>query len=51
VYGWIWSKLPGGPAARLTQAAVLVIAAGLLLWLVIYPWLSLHLPFDQSGLG
>jgi hypothetical protein len=51
MYGWIWHRLPGGTSARLTQFAVLLIVAGLLLWFVIYPWLSIHLPFDQSGLG
>jgi len=30
---------------------MLVIIAGLLLWFLIYPWLSIHVPFDQSGLG
>lgn len=30
---------------------MLVIIAGLLLWFLVYPWLSIHVPFDQSGLG
>jgi hypothetical protein len=51
MYGWIWQRLPGGTAARVTQLAVLVLTAALLLWFVIYPWAALHLPFDQSGLG
>jgi hypothetical protein len=51
VYGWLWNRLPGGRAARLGQALVLLVAAGLLLWYVIYPWASLHLPLDQAGLG
>jgi hypothetical protein len=51
VYGWLWRRLPGGPAARLAQLVLLIAAVGLLLWYVVYPWASLHLPFDQSGLG
>lgn len=51
MYGWIWRRLPGGTAARLLQAAVLLIALGLLLWYVVYPWASLHVPFDQAGLA
>jgi hypothetical protein len=22
-----------------------------LLWLVVFPWTALHLPFDQAGIG
>jgi hypothetical protein len=51
MYGWIWCRLPGGTAARLVQAAILLTAAAVLLWFVIYPWASIYLPFDQSGLG
>lgn len=51
MYGWIWRHLPGGVMARTMQTAVLLIAIGLLLWYVVYPWASLHLPFDQAGLG
>jgi hypothetical protein len=51
MYGWIWRRLPGRNGARALQLAVLIGAAGLLLWLVVYPWASLHLPFDQAGLG
>jgi hypothetical protein len=35
----------------MAQVATLMIVAGLLLWFVVYPWLSIHLPFDDSGLG
>jgi hypothetical protein len=51
VYGWIWRRLPGSTGARRIQVVMLVVVAGLLLWLVIYPWLFIHVPFDQSGLG
>jgi hypothetical protein len=51
MYGWIWYRLPGGTGARVLQMMVLAAAVGLLLWFVVYPWASLHLPLDQSGLG
>jgi hypothetical protein len=51
VHGWIWRRLPGGTGARCVQVAMLVIVAGLLLWFLIYPWLSIRVPFGQSGLG
>jgi hypothetical protein len=51
VYGWIWRRLPGGPGARLIQLAVLLVAVALLLWLVVYPWASVHLPLGQSGIS
>ncbi|HXW88574.1 MAG TPA: hypothetical protein VEJ42_09955 [Streptosporangiaceae bacterium] len=51
MYGWLWRRLPGGPAARLGQIVLLLIAVGVLLWYVVYPWASLHVPFGQSGLG
>jgi hypothetical protein len=51
MYGWIWRRLPGGRGARVMQMTLLALAAGLLLWFVVYPWASIYLPFDQSGLG
>jgi hypothetical protein len=51
MYRWIWRGLPGGKAARLMQLGLLLLAAALLLWFVVYPWASIHVPFDQAGLG
>ncbi len=51
MYGWIWQRLPGGAAMRAFQVAVLLAALAALLWFVVYPWASLHLSFDQAGLG
>jgi len=51
VYRWLWLRLPGGPAARLVQLVVLVVIVGALLWFLVYPWASLHLPGAPSGLG
>jgi hypothetical protein len=49
LYGWLWQRLPGGTGARVTQITVLVVAAAVLLWFLCYPWLSVHLPFEQGG--
>jgi hypothetical protein len=51
MYGWIWQRLPGGTGARLAVMVLLAAATGLLMWYVVYPWASIHLPLDQSGLG
>jgi hypothetical protein len=51
MYGWIWQRLPGGTGVRLVQMAMLALGVALLLWFVVYPWASIYLPFDQSGLG
>ena len=51
MYAWLWHRLPGGRTARLIQSLTLLVAAGLLLWYVVYPWASVHLPLDQAGLG
>jgi hypothetical protein len=51
MYGWLWRRLPGGPAARTLQFLVLIALVALLLWYVVYPWASLHVSFDQAGLG
>jgi hypothetical protein len=49
MYGWIWQRLPGGTAGRTAQVVVLLVAVGLLLWYLVYPWVSLHLSFLQAG--
>lgn len=47
MYGWIWRKLPGSTPAKLAQCAALLILALVLLFLVIFPFLSTHLPIDK----
>jgi hypothetical protein len=51
MYRWIWRQLPGGPAVRTAGMALLLVAAAALLWLVVFPWASIHVPVDQSGIG
>jgi hypothetical protein len=51
MYGWAWRHLPGGVAARIALLVLLLVLAGLLLWLAAYPWASVHLPIDRAGIG
>lgn len=51
MYGWLWRRLPGSRAARTAQLVMLVLAVLALLWLVVFPWASIHLPVDQAGIG
>jgi hypothetical protein len=51
MYSWLWRRLPGGPVARLAQLVLVLVLIGLLLWYVVYPWASLHLPFVEPRLG
>ena len=51
MYGWFWRRLSGSPGARLAATAMIVTLIGVLLWYVVYPWLSLHLPLDRPGIG
>jgi hypothetical protein len=51
MYGWLWRRLPGSPPARLAQAVIILVVLGVLLWYVVYPWISGHLPVDLPGVG
>jgi hypothetical protein len=51
VYRWIWRQLPGGATTRTAELVLLALAVAALLWLVVFPWASLHLPVDQAGIG
>jgi hypothetical protein len=51
VYAWLWRRLPGSTGARRGTVAAIVLIIGLVLWYVVYPWASLHLPVDQAGLA
>jgi hypothetical protein len=51
MYEWIWQRLPGGRGGKAATAALIVIAALALLWFVVFPWATLHLPIDQVGVG
>ena len=48
MYTWIWQRLPGRPAARTAWLLLVVLAVAVLLWLVVFPWASVHLPIDPA---
>ncbi|MEV6898073.1 hypothetical protein [Amycolatopsis sp. NPDC051372] len=47
MYAWIWRRLPGPFAAKLTIAVVLVLGIIALLMFVVFPWLDPLLPFNE----
>jgi len=47
MYVWIWRHLPGGMAAKVVQATLLVAVVSALLLFVIFPLVEPHLPFTQ----
>ncbi|WP_194291492.1 hypothetical protein [Cumulibacter manganitolerans] len=47
MYAWIWRRLPGGTAAKVAQAALLVLAVVALLFFVVFPWIEPHLPYND----
>ena len=55
MYGWLWHHLPGPPAIRVVLLLLLAVAVVVLLFLVVFPAVEPHLPFDHvtvdSGAG
>jgi hypothetical protein len=51
MYAFLWRILPGTLPVKLLLAALLMLAAIALLFLVVFPWLEPLLPFDQITLG
>lgn len=47
MYTWIWRKLPGGVAAKLAGALLLLVAVVAVLFLVVFPWVGPKLPFSH----
>ena len=47
MYAWLWRRLPGGLPGKLFGCAVLLVAAVLLLFTVVFPQVSPHLPFNH----
>jgi hypothetical protein len=47
VYGWIWRTLPGGLPGKLLGCLLLLSAAVLLLFFVVFPEIEPLLPFNE----
>jgi hypothetical protein len=51
VYGWIWRTLPGGLVGRLLGSLLLLTAAVLLLFFVVFPAVEPHVPWNDVTVG
>ena len=51
MYAWIWHKLPGPFAAKLTLAVILVLGVIALLMFVVFPWLEPRLWFNEVAVN
>ena len=51
MYAWIWRKLPGPFAAKLTIAVVLVLGVIVLLMFVVFSWLEPRLWFNEVAVN
>lgn len=47
MYGWIWRKLPGATPVKLLLALVIVAVVCVLLFTIVFPWVSSILPVDR----
>ncbi|MBP7973040.1 MAG: hypothetical protein KAZ48_09585 [Candidatus Nanopelagicales bacterium] len=47
MYERLWRVLPGPTWAKLFEVTVLLVAVVVLLFLIIFPWATAHLPIDQ----
>jgi hypothetical protein len=47
MYTWIWRKLPGGVAGKLLGVTALIAGVVVVLFLVVFPWVSPKLPFNH----
>lgn len=47
MYPWIWRHLPGPFVAKFLQALVLIVGIVALLFFIVFPAASPHLPFNH----
>jgi len=47
MYGWIWGKLPYGLPGKLVGSALLIVVAGAVLWLWVFPVVDGLLPTND----
>ena len=51
MYAWLWRRLPGPRWVKAVEALVLFVVVVLLLFTVVFPWLSPRLPFTDVTVG
>ncbi|HEY2442784.1 MAG TPA: hypothetical protein VGI31_06590 [Streptosporangiaceae bacterium] len=44
----MWRRLPGGLGLKTAWLALIVLALAALLWFLVFPWATIHLPIDQA---
>jgi hypothetical protein len=49
MYGWLWRRLPGGIASKAISVGLLLAMVIAVLWILVFPWAAIHLPFDRLG--
>jgi hypothetical protein len=47
MYGWLWHRIPGGVAAKISACATLLIGVLALLFFVVFPWVEPRLPWND----
>ena len=49
MYEWLWRKMPGDVLSiKAIWLALVMIALIALLWFLVFPWATIHLPIDQA---
>ncbi len=51
MYAWLWRHLPGSTSVRVVGCLLIVVGVVAFLFLVVFPWLDPHLPFNQVTVG
>jgi len=51
VYSWIWRHLPGSTPVKIAIAIVAVGAIVVLLFAMVFPWITPRLPFTDVTIG
>jgi hypothetical protein len=47
MYSWFWRHLPGGVTGKAVCTVIVATAIVVLLWFVIFPWITPMLPLDR----
>jgi hypothetical protein len=48
---WLWAKLPGNAFIKTVIATVLAVAIVVVLFEVVFPWISVRLPYQEQTVG
>ena len=51
MYEWLWRKLPGGFAGKMSGCVALLVGVLALLFFVIFPWVEPRLPWNDVNVN